>query len=870
MASFTDKIPQFNPYVQQLPVQAMVEVGMEKQRRYDEGVQKIQTSIDNVAGLDIANETQRVYLQSTLNKLGSNLKMVAAGDFSNYQLVNSVSGMSTQIIKDPVIQNAVASTARYKKGIADREAYKKEGKDSPSNDFIFNRSASEFLNSKDVNAQFSASYDPYTNWKKNSLEVIKALTGNKNITEDAFTVRVDSKGNPVLGADGKPELVIADAVIRKEMSGISPEQISQALLSALSPADFKQMQTDAIYNYSNQDADKFKMSVNNSYTDKLEGYSQQISTLQNSKSSTTSNVEKQKIDQQIKSLSKTVTNLTKEQSNLIGMIDSNNLDGAKAQFGTFNSINGIAKSFSNLQISQTYENSPLADMQMRREIKEQAHQEWLDNFNQDERFQAQDIAAKTEANRIAKLATEGYGALPGEVEPEDPKTVLTGVVTSIDSGQKELNTYKNQFLKQQGKDQTWLDQQQIAWEKNPNGVDATISKYFNAVADKERTIDANQIMLDGIAKQADEKYGTIDKLIPKDAPNLILTTASGVREVYTAKDFVNFNSKSNRYLKDRPSQRMTSQGGPVMETVWDDDLAKAELTPKEYRLYQAYKNGNRNTGGDKVLYDNILNYSKTVNQPYQKVIRERNDFTAQQVADRLTGSQGAYYPIPTASAEQKNGIANLLTAYAARADKQTGGVAISPEWDSEIAKALALDPEAKFNIKLVEGTEARPGKYEIVGTGNAGTIRFNVTPQEKIAVFQDRFEASPAVRMIRPYQEQIRKTGGYTTANDGKQYTTPNNGFLNNTDFPNVQSYGVKANIINSDGQYQIRLAIWDPIEGKWNNDIPFPRNKFLSEEGVAPTLITMSDAAIYELLNDVPPSAAELQKLKQANKKPL
>lgn len=858
MASFTDQIPQFNPYVQQLPVEAMVTVGMEKQRRYDEGVQKIQASIDNVAGLDIINEAQKVYLQSTLNQLGSNLKMVAAGDFSNYQLVNSVSGMSTQIIKDPVIQNAVASTARYKKGIADREAYKKEGKDSPSNDFIFNRAASQFINSKDVNAQFSASYDPYVNWKKNSLEVIKALANDSTITDDAFTT--DKNGN----------LVITDALVRKKMAGISPEKIQQALLSTLTPADFKQMQTDAIYNYSNQDADKFKMSVNDSYTDKLEGYAQQISTLQNSKLSTTSNVEKKKIDLQIASLSKTVTNLTKEQSNLIGMIDSDNLDGAKAQFGTFNSINGIAKSFSHLEVSQTYENSPLADMQMRREIKDQAHQEWLDKFAQDERFHADDMAAKTEANRIAKLATEGYGALPGEDEQTDPKVVLADVVTSIDSGQKELNTYKNQFLTQQGKDQAWLDQQQLAWEKNPNGVDATVSKYFNAVADKQRTIDANKIMLSGINKEADAKFGTIDKFIPKNAPNLILTTASGVREVYTPKDFVDFNSKSNRYLKDRPSQKMTSQGGPVMETVWDDDLAKAELTPKEYRLYQAYKNGNRNTGGDKVLYDNILNYSKTVNQPYQKVIRERNDFTAQQVADRLTGSQGAYYPIPTASAEQKNGIANLLTAYAARADKQTGGVAISPEWDSEIAKALALDPEAKFNIKLVEGTEARPGKYEIVGTGNAGTIRFNVTPQEKIAVFQDRFEASPAVRMIRPYQEQIRKTGGYTTANDGKQYTTPNNGFLNNTDFPNVQSYGVKANIINSDGQYQIRLAIWDPIEGKWNNDIPFPRNKFLSEEGVAPTLITMSDAAIYELLNDVPPSAAELQKLKQANKKPL
>jgi hypothetical protein len=42
MASYTDQIPQFNPYIQQLPVEAMAQVGMEKQRRYDEGLQKIQ------------------------------------------------------------------------------------------------------------------------------------------------------------------------------------------------------------------------------------------------------------------------------------------------------------------------------------------------------------------------------------------------------------------------------------------------------------------------------------------------------------------------------------------------------------------------------------------------------------------------------------------------------------------------------------------------------------------------------------------------------------------------------------------------------------------------------------------------------------
>jgi hypothetical protein len=35
MASFTDSVPQFNPYVAQLPVEAMVKVGTYKQEKYE-------------------------------------------------------------------------------------------------------------------------------------------------------------------------------------------------------------------------------------------------------------------------------------------------------------------------------------------------------------------------------------------------------------------------------------------------------------------------------------------------------------------------------------------------------------------------------------------------------------------------------------------------------------------------------------------------------------------------------------------------------------------------------------------------------------------------------------------------------------------
>ena len=117
MGSFTDNIPKFNPYIQQLPVEAMVAVGMEKQKRYDEGVQKIQQTIDSVAGLQVTKDSERAYLQSKLNDLTNNLKTFAASDFSDFQLVNSVAGMTKSIASDPIIQTAVSSSMKRQKEI---------------------------------------------------------------------------------------------------------------------------------------------------------------------------------------------------------------------------------------------------------------------------------------------------------------------------------------------------------------------------------------------------------------------------------------------------------------------------------------------------------------------------------------------------------------------------------------------------------------------------------------------------------------------------------------------------------------------------------------------------------------------------------
>lgn len=137
MASYLDRTPVFNQYVQQLPVDAMVKVGLQRQQQYEQGLEKIQSTIDNVAGLDIMRDVDKNYLQSKLNTLGNNLKYVAAGDFSNFQLVNSVNGMTKQISKDKNVLNAVSATATAKRELSLMEKEREKGTLNPSNEYVF-------------------------------------------------------------------------------------------------------------------------------------------------------------------------------------------------------------------------------------------------------------------------------------------------------------------------------------------------------------------------------------------------------------------------------------------------------------------------------------------------------------------------------------------------------------------------------------------------------------------------------------------------------------------------------------------------------------------------------------------------------------
>lgn len=856
MASFTDKSLQFNPYIQETPIQEMAQVGMQKQAQYDQGVQKIQNYIDRVSGVELYRPQDKVLLQSKLNELGSKLKTVAAGDFSNQQLVNSVAGMTGEIVKDTDIRNAISSTQQYKKAVAEREEYLKKGKTSPSNDLLLQLKTEKWLGG-DIKETFSGGYEPYTNWRKNSLEILKQVTGDSTLTEDSFTT--------VIGKDGKPHAVLADAITRTKISGISPEKIKEALVAGLTPADWRQMEIDGLYTYHNvKDPNVFKENVYKEYSNKTEYFEKQKQILENTVDSTNSNVQKKLIQNKIEGLNATIKRLNNERNGILTMVNDGQLEKAKTNLYTFNAINNFAQPFSHTEVEVTKEDSPEANMAMRRAEK---NQQWL--IHKDAMaMQLRDILSKEEANRLKKKELEGYGGFAAPVDQSGlPQIGISRLTDDTNKELEKIKTSDDNFIKSQGKSQEWLDQQRAAWEQRPTGVSPVVAKYFNDTEAARRTAEANQDMLLDIRRKAEAQHGKIDDFIPKNTPVINYRKGNETYQ-YTAKDFVDLNSSYGRYMKVTPP---SGPGGRVT-TTYDFDLASKELSPKQFHLLQLRAGTIPAVGGEKVLLDNLNNYQKLVNRPYDDVLKKVNDTMDEELKTRISTTQAMGYNIPSISPAQKESLKSFLLSAAQAAEKSGGKLADSPDFDVTTAKIIASSDNPNFKIDVAEATEFQPQYYKVTAIGPKGaTVSFRLNTEQKLLGFGTQFDDVYS-QQLRPYLDQMTKTGGMTTAKDGSAKTTVSNAFLGNLDFRNVQNYGIKANIINLGGDnYTLAIKPYDPTTRSWAPDeIYYPSVGSMSKQGLTIALQNMTDSELFRLINERPATADDLQRLQKATKKPL
>jgi hypothetical protein len=620
----------------------MVQVGMEKQRRYDEGLQKIQTNIDNIAGLDIANEKQQQYLQSKLNELGSKLKTVAAGDFSNYQLVNSVGGMAKQIGKDATIQNAVRSTAWYRKQAQEMEKAIGDGKSSQANIFDFTQKANAYLNADDVNASFSNRYTQYIDVDKKWLEVFKGL--HSDLTEQDIPY--------VTNADGSVNREkTAEAMQRISKETVSAAKIENAIRASLTPDEQNQLSINANYQFRGYDTpEKLAVYSNTKYNSQIESNKSRIELLKGEVGLSTSNPEKQKqLQQIIESLQNKNVQLNSELKEELELVIANPAlakstiykNGAISQFANAYAWENNKENFlENPVLNSQHWEKTYAITRANLELSKRA-QNWKE-FSDTRGYDLD----KAEFNlKVQKQNIELYGKNSSFQTYKGSDTNVKDPLTAMNSDELMYKASATAGITKMinGIPGTTPSQIEAAIEKYKNGDanwyvigDSNSKKAIpiewrdevDAIIDSQNKANRISVAKSTIFKEVDDKFKGEEQAVYNSISNL-----PGVTVKDKAGRAINFTSKEiATYVANRELTQTPGYGGAQGANLGStSERFRRPLTEKEKLLSLGLD------GNNKSKYFEI---AKVVSSGLSKIAREKEDLVQSTLLER----NGSYVP----------------------------------------------------------------------------------------------------------------------------------------------------------------------------------------------------------------------------------
>lgn len=207
-----------------------------KQAQFDSGVAKTQSTIDNIASLDVVKDEDRQYLNAKLTNLVSTVNSIGGADYSDPNVINQIGGLSSQIYGDDKIINAVGNTKkfRYTQGFY-KDLKEKKPKDwNPANEWFDMGKFSKWLSdgqvgsSPDLGAGSVTPYNKYEeDWQKMFNNIVQSANITTEITDKGLMYRVDSH------------------------KLVSPERIWEIAQRMLDPGQRQQIGIEGRYTYGN-------------------------------------------------------------------------------------------------------------------------------------------------------------------------------------------------------------------------------------------------------------------------------------------------------------------------------------------------------------------------------------------------------------------------------------------------------------------------------------------------------------------------------------------------------------------------------------------------------------------------------------------
>lgn len=578
MASFSDAIPKFSPYVQQLPLDAYLNVGLQKQAQYNQGIEKIQSQIDNIAGLDIIRDTDKQYLQSKLNQLGGDLKKVAAGDFSNYQLTNSVGGMIGKIGKDPNIQNAVFSTQKVRKGQQDMEAARKAGKSAPENEAWWNDQVNSWMDNPNVGDKFEGSFIEYRDVGAKLTSIADKIHEIDNSIDIPY--QRDASGNILTDRNGKP--LVDDAMLRIKTKGKPAEKLLSAFYTTLDENDKRQLMITGNYHYRGATKDVFKAEIQSNYIENKKILSDALVSLnldlQTNPKLTT--VQKEATRAKINEINNKLTDGTLETQlykDLSNIDNITNLSEYKYKLYTQKYLTNLAKDLSYQSYQQEIMNNPYAQMSM-----EKARLQFqYDNANRQQRnWEAEFQWKQTEFLTKQKKEAAGIPVTPGRLSTDVAPPTLNDISKDIEDilgnkktgkiGQIQIldNMYapliSDSTLTTPEQKKAYLDGLSAQYSRDPSTLNSIKDPNMREYLEKRRGLEiqaAQKQALYNATVEASKEFDDRLADIYKGEKGIV---DSAGREIYTATELGNIKSSlATKFTEFTKFPLPTSRAGTI-------------------------------------------------------------------------------------------------------------------------------------------------------------------------------------------------------------------------------------------------------------------------------------------------------------------
>lgn len=697
MASFTDQIMQSRPYVQQLPLEAMAQVGMYKQAKYEEGVQKIQGEIDKVAGMDISKPIHKQYLQSKLNELGGKLKNVAAGDFSNFQLVNSVGGMTTQIIKDPTIQNAVYSTQMVRKGQQDIEVARKAGKSSIQNEDWWSSKVNSWTNDNNLKSSFNQRYVEYRDMEEklrgvaekvheydSSVEIPVQRDNSGNI----LYFYKDAKGNEIATNDPtKGQTKIDEVMLKTRVKGKSAQKLLDNFYSSLDENDIQQLKIDGWYHYKGYTGDSFRNKITSdivsTYDTKKDILSREIVKISAELSGNSKLTTEQKDSLQAKLNQYTdLVNkggIDKERDEKIANIGRMNDEDLKGSIYMDKTLNKLAKDISYQDVSTEYKDNPYFNASMKKKAlefdywnaardqrnKDRAFGLELEKFGLEKFKMMKDAAGKDIIFEQAGLSTD--------VTLPKLSDLQTGI-TDLDESMKVFKQQKAPFLisgydrmnDQQRKEA--MDEIVQKYQSNPSSITDNnkrriLDQWLGMTTDMTRRM-GNYINITKKAKPFDDAIDKIVDSLPGYEKN--------GRQIYSAKDIKEITGDVARFTS---RTEVNKFGVPIRGGVTNWEAMKQAYAGSQYlpiinALEKRQKTGLASLRGDEAsIMKSIDNVRSELTSKSGKIMAEKNKFIQNQLGTIMPQYQDEVGSLDMKDDVTKSRVDNLIGNMYAIADQ---------------------------------------------------------------------------------------------------------------------------------------------------------------------------------------------------------